>query len=287
MLQSFLAELFLYERTGYFEQDIPSYRDETKTCIDKISEAININITNEYSSNQINEDSIAFHRVEGIILAELSYWYFSTKQFRQDLLVADANPRIIAHFVSVNSGGGEAWFLDVAADTMKNLKKPVIAHYENVAASAAIYLSVRADKIYAATPNEIIGSIGTMVSFLDIIPYYEKLGIKKIEEYADQSDLKNKKYNDLINGKPGQFIKEELNPLAEQFIKTVSGARPKAAKLGKEHPLFRGETFDTPTSISLGLIDGQMLIEDALIEAYTMGINNKGRSTKLNEVFNL
>jgi len=287
-LNEALSEFFIAQKGGYFgDIEIPTYKEDTNALVKQLAETININVTNEYNSVQILDDSIAFYRIKGTIYAEESYWSFSTKQFRADLLAADANPKIIAHFISTNSGGGEAWFLDVAAETMKNLTKPVVAHYENVAASAAIYLTINADKIYAATHNETIGSIGTMVSFLDIIPYYESIGMKYHEEYAHQSNLKNKKFNDLLNGKPDQYITEELDPLAGQFIEAVSVARPKTGKLGTEHPVFRGETFATEGSIEIGLIDGQMLMEDAISEAYKLGLNGKANAIKLNKLFTI
>lgn len=285
-----LGELFIAERSASLFDDPPTYKDEITKAAKKLSDATTINLTSEYNSTQIQEDSIAFHQVRGLILAEYSYWYFSTKQFRDDLLAADINPKIMAHFVLVNSGGGEAWYLDVAADAMKNLSKPVVAYYESIAASAAIYLSINADRIYAATANETIGSIGTMCSFLDMIPYFEKLGAKYYEHNAHQSDLKNKKYNDLIDGKPDQYITDELDPLAGQFIEAVAAARPLKAKLDltakpeDRHPIFRGETFDTQGAIEIGLIDGQMLIEKAIEVAYTLGFNHKEQVTKMNEL---
>lgn len=283
-LNEVLSEFFIAQKGGFYDIEIPTYREDTSALVKKLAETININITDEYGTVQI-EDSIAFYRIKGTIYADESWWAFSTKQFRADLLAADANPKIIAHFVSVNSGGGEAWFLDVVAETMAKLTKPVVAHYENVAASAAVYLTINADKIYAATKNETIGSIGTMVSFLDIIPYYESLGIKYYEEYAHQSNLKNKKFNDLLDDKPEQYITEELDPLAGQFIEAVATARPITAKLGEEHPVFHGETFATEKSIEIGLIDGQMLMEDAVVEAHKLGFNQKNTLLKMNKLF--
>jgi ClpP class serine protease len=287
-LNEVLGELFIAEKmSGYFDDDFPTFKSETSRIAKKISQAVNVNLTDEYDSTQISDESIAFHRIYGMILAEESYWYFSSKQFRNDLLAADANPKIMSHFILVNSGGGEAWYLDVAADTMKTLTKPVVALYENVAASAAVYLTINATRIFAETANETIGSIGTMMAFLDIIPWYEAMGAKYYEHYASQSDKKNKKFNDLIDGKPEQYIKEELDPLAGQFIAAVAAARPKTASLGEEHPVFRGETFDTKASIEIGLIDGQMLMEEAIGEAYKLGINNKEKDIKLNKLFSI
>jgi len=273
-LREVLTELYSIEKYGFLFNDIASYDDESAFKARKFSKG-EINLTTDYTNPNIPA-SIAYHRIEGVILAE-SNWRFSTKRFRQNVIDADNNPMITAHFISINSGGGEAWFLDAAADAVKQATKPVITHAEDVMASAALWLGMNADKIFAATRNEIIGSVGVMVSFLDIIPYFEALGAKYYEEYSSHSDLKNKKFNDLLDGKPEQYIKEELDPLAEQFVAALKSARKKVAKLGDDHPVFRGETFATPAGIEIGLIDGQMLIEEAIDLTWQLGEENSNR----------
>lgn len=270
--QEFLAELFLIEKQGgyYSDEDIPTYAQASKKVAEKLAAETNIPLTVDYQDANLDSDAVAYYRIKGMIMGESSWW-FSTKQFNEDLQAAEANPMIMSHFIHANSGGGDTWFLDEAWKTMMNLKKPVVTVVERVGASACIYLVCASKKIYAATVNEVLGSIGTMVSFFDIVPYFEAQGIKKIEEYATKSDLKNKKFNNLLNGKPQQFITEELDPLQQQFEAAVRKARPKAGALEEKHPLFRGETYTTQEAIDLGLIDGQKLFADALLEAYDLG----------------
>ena len=268
--QEFLAELFLIEKQGWFFDDLPTYSEETSKLVKKIAEEYNIPLTVDYTDAALTKEAIAYYRIKGMIMGE-SNWWFSTKQFNEDLKAAEENPMIMSHFLHVNSGGGDTWYLDVAWKTMMTLTKPTIALIERVGASAALYLFCPCKNIYAATQNETLGSIGTMVSFLDFLPYYESMGVKKIEEYATKSDLKNKKFNDLLNGKPEQFIKEELNPLTRQFEAAVRKARPKAGALEEKHPLFRGETYATQAASDLGLIDGQKLLSEALAEALSRG----------------
>ncbi len=194
-----------------------------------------------------------------------------------------------------NSGGGEAWYLEVAAEVMKNLTKPVYVFIEKRCCSAAYFLSAYADKIIASTVNDTIGSIGTMVGFWDMIPYYEALGFSWNEHYSNLSDLKNKKFNDLLNGKPEQYKEEELDPLAEQFRSTVRDARPAIAKLDKEylaehkenHPCLRGETFSTLRAIEIGLIDAQMSLEDAVAELYRVALNRADTNSTVTDALKL
>jgi len=288
--QELFAELFLQQKqSGFFEIEAPTYIDTSKELAKKLSEENSIPLTCDYEDVDISNPAIAYYRINGTIMGE-STWRFSTKRFNSDLKIAEENPMIMSHFIQVNSGGGDSWYLDVAWKTMMSLKKPIIVSIERVCASAALYLVCPASKIYAATANDIIGSIGTMVSFLDFIPYFESLGIKKIEEYAAKSDLKNKKFNDLLKGKPKQFITEELDPLQKQFETAVRTSRKKVGALEANHPLYRGETYDTQSAIDLGLIDGQKEQSEAIQEAYDLGekyINkNKGVLHLLNSVLN-
>lgn len=266
----FLAELFLAEKQSWFFDEMPTYQDLSEKACKKLAEETNIPLTVDYTDADIENEAIAYYRIKGMIMGESSWW-FSTKQFNEDIQAAEANPMIMAHFIHANSGGGDTWMLDEACQTLMNATKPVITIVERVAASACLYLICPSSKIFAATQNEIIGSIGTMVGFWNMDAYLEKAGFKKIEENATKSDLKNKKYNDLINGKPEQFRTEELDPLQQQFEAAVRKARPKAGALPEDHPLFRGETFSTQAATDLFVIDGQKSFKEALNEAYQLG----------------
>lgn len=274
-LEALLASVFLSPQSYYDEAT--TYSEESKEIAAELTKKMEekelINITTDFSSSELNQNTLAYHRVFGSIIADDRYWwYFSTKKFISNIQAAESNPNIIAHFIHVSSGGGEAWLLDKAFEAVKNTNKPVIAFIEKAAASAGYYIITAADKIYAYTQNDTIGSIGTMIYFLDIIPYYLKMGIKEHEHYAEKSDLKNKKFNDLLDGKAERYIKEELNPLQQQFETAVRSTRAAIYKLPDDHPVVRGETFATPQAIEIGLVDEMADIEVAILDAYNRGL---------------
>jgi ClpP class serine protease len=283
--QEFLAELFLIQKNGFMFDEMPTYGELSDQTAKVLAEESNIPLTVDYTNAEIENESIAYYRIKGMIMGE-SYWRFSTKQFVDDVNAAEENPMIMCHFAHVNSGGGDTWYLDKAWETLMKAKKPKVAIVERVGASAAIYLICPFDKIYAATQNEILGSIGTMVSFLDWDAYYETFGLKLIEEYATKSTLKNKKFNNLKNGKPEQFVNEELDPLRDQFETAVRTARKKTDELHEDHPLFLGETFSTAQAIDLGLIDAQKTLSEALNEAYKLGKKYLGKKQSVNTAHN-
>lgn len=258
--------------SAFFGWDPPTYKEETDKAVARLKKIVSddditkaIQITNEFDNRELPQDTIAYHRVWGFVTAD-SRWYFSSKQLEQDLIAAEQNPQISAHLLHVNSSGGEAWYLDRLSETMRSLTKPVYTVYENVMASAAYYIGCHGQKIYAVTRNDIAGSIGTMTSFHDYEGWYEQMGIKLIEAKATASKLKNKMVDDLIDGKPKQFIEEILDPVNDQFISEVCSQRPKLAATDKDHPVLQGHIYYTDRAEEVGLIDGHRTLLEALAE---------------------
>lgn len=266
--------------TSFFGEEAPTYNEDSEEIAKKLQVKMtdrdpSINITRSFTDTDIPVNSIAYHRIFGPILADDEWrWYFSSKQFMRDIKAAENNPNIHAHFLHVSTGGGEAWLLEKVHEAVKNTTKPTFAFIEKVCCSAGLYIICPANVVKAYTVNDTIGSLGTMVSFLDITGYFEAMGAKWIEEYAERSDLKNKKFNDLIDGKPDRYIKEELNPLQEQFEAAVRAARPGLASLKDDHPVFRGDTFSAEKLLAekIDLIDGLAEIEEAVLECHQMGL---------------
>lgn len=279
VLESILATMFLNPGSFLSDEGL-SYEEISNDMILNINATAGevdptINVSNKFNETDIPANSIAYHRMFGPILADEEYyrWYFSTKRFIKDVKAAESNPKFIAHFLHANTGGGEAWMLEKAHEAVKNCKKPFIEFTEKRNCSAGLFVGSASDRRFSFTINDTHGSLGTMVAFMNLKPYYQKMGVGFIEEYADRSDLKNKKFNDLTNGKPEQYIKEELNPLQQQFETAVKASRPQLATLEDDHPLFHGETFDALGAKEIGLIDEIAEIEDAIIYTHKQGLD--------------
>jgi len=247
------------------------YQWQTHSALSKLIMSVDdISITDEYSSEELQDNTIAYHRVWGTVMAD-SYWSFSSKQLEKDIIAAEANPSITSHLIHVNSPGGEAWYLDRLSETMRAAQKPITVIYENSCCSAAYYIACHGKNIYAMTNNDFIGCIGTMCSFYDFQPYFKKLGIKKVEAKATNSQLKNKVSDDLIDGKPENFIKNILDPLNNQFLSEVKSQRNKISNLDNSAPVLQGETYYTDDAIDIGLADGKKSFIEAVAESAALG----------------
>ena len=134
---------------------------------------------------------------------------------------ADASPHIDGIILKVDSPGGTVDGTETFANIIKETKKPVIAFADGLVASAALWIASASDEIWAANNKTQIGSVGVLLSFMDIQPAYEKLGVKFHQITADQSKDKTKRFDDLRAGNYDEYKKEVLNPLAEDFINAI------------------------------------------------------------------
>lgn len=253
-------------QSSLLDRDDFNYSKESERVCKAFS-LTGIPLTINYSNSELSDNSVAFYRIEGTIFADTDPWdyFFSTTKFIESLKQAEANPKIGAHFLYVYSGGGEAYKLDEATAVVASLKKPVVAITYKYNCSAAYHLSCAADRLYASNVFDTIGCIGTMMSGLDIIPYFEKMGLKYFEEYAEQSSEKNSRFRELRKGNAQPLIVDELNPLAQNFIDTVQKYRG----ITDEHVLA-GQSYYANLCEPLRLIDGVVRLEDALTEVYDL-----------------
>ena len=187
----------------------------------------------------------------------------------------------------INSPGGDAWYLDRLSETLRACQKPILTLYEQMCCSAGYYIGCHGQRIYALTKNDYAGCIGTMCSFYDFEDYFAKLGIKKVEAKATNSDLKNKTFDDLRHGKPKTFVENILDPLNAQFLAEVRGQRKLLAELPDDAPVLRGETFYTPQAVEIGLADGSRTMAQAVAEAMTMGSEYTNANNLKTAIYNI
>lgn len=287
----FITQMMFSSESGN-DIEIPKYSEVSMDLADRLTtgaKSDEISITTSFKKLDIPDNSIALHRIQGPIFAEYDRWgwYFSTKQFIDDLRTAEQNPQITSHMFFANSGGGEAWYLEKAFAAVSALEKPNVAFVEKRACSACEYIILPSDYIISTSINDTHGSIGVMVAFWDMIPYFEKAGFKYIEEYANQSKLKNKKFNDLRNGKAKKYKEKELDPLAEQFIAAARSGRKQLGDLPEDHDVFAGETYSAQESRPVGLIDEVNSIEFALNYTLDQGKKYKAKIEKQSKMQSL
>lgn len=175
----------------------------------------------------------------------------------------EADPSIIGTVFVCNTGGGAAYAMKPLEDAFSARTKPLGIFAKRILASAGYGLGAHGDFIMMYHPQGIVGSIGTMMSFSNLIPMFEKWGIEFHEIYATLSTLKNKNYNDALKGEYDSLRESIIDPFNNNFIKSVKGLRGNKIS-PDEKGIFQGETFMAKKAIKLGLIDQLGTLSDAI-----------------------
>lgn len=113
----------------------------------------------------------------------------STELLARDLRAAFDDPLVDAVVLDIDSPGGAVDSVQVVVDALQAnrargpLAKPVVAHANELMASAAYWIGSAADRIVAA-PTAQVGSIGVRMMHVDRSGMDEKVGVRRTEIFA-------------------------------------------------------------------------------------------------------
>ncbi|OWP62897.1 hypothetical protein CDA63_11810 [Hymenobacter amundsenii] len=184
---------------------------------------------------------------------------------------AARDPEIGGVVLRVDSPGGQVYGTQSVADGIRACQaagKPVVALCDDgLMCSAAYWIGATCDSIIATHETCCIGSIGVMASWADAQPYFEKMGVKFHEVYAEQSSQKNADFAAAGKGdyKP---LQAQLTAIAGGFLSHVRESRGSRLneKLFTQSGASAGKTFFTSQAGEIGLIDAEGSFSDALAE---------------------
>ncbi|MDO7853166.1 S49 family peptidase [Hymenobacter convexus] len=188
-----------------------------------------------------------------------------------DLQRAAKDQDISAVLLRVDSPGGQVFGTQSVVDGIRACQaagKPVVALCEDgLMCSAAYWIGSTADTIIATHETCTIGSIGVMASWMDAQPYFEKMGVKFHEVYAEQSTQKNADFAAAAKGdyKP---VQANLTAIAGGFlgaVRTNRGSRLNE-KLFEKSGASAGKTGFASWAGEIGLIDAMGSFQDAIGE---------------------
>lgn len=147
----------------------------------------------------------------------------SMGQWIQD---ADRNPDIDGILLVIDTPGGTVSGTEELGAIIKGTKKPILAFGEDLVASAGFWIACNADEVWANNTTAQFGSIGVLMSFMDVQPALEKQGVVFHMITAPQSTEKTSMYDKLRSGDYEEYKTTVLKPLAAKFIDTVKSNRP-------------------------------------------------------------
>lgn len=209
-------------------------------------------------------DGPAVIKKEALLVLDLRGIIIDGRRFLKELRRYRDNDNIKGVIVRIDSPGGvvgpsQEIFAELKK-TREELKKPVIASVNGVAASGAYYAAVAADKIIT-NPGSIMGSIGVIMEFANLEGLYSWA---KIQRYS----LKTGKYKDAgadyrrMTDDERHLLQDMIDEVLEQFVKAVADGRK--LTVDRVRQIADGRIITGETSVKLGLADQVGTFSDAV-----------------------
>lgn len=212
------------------------------------------------NSYDIREDGIAVIHVDGALSYRTDLWtaWFGMDTYNSIEAAFDeclGNPKVKGIVFDINSPGGE---VSGCADLAEKIYKArgskefgIVARTGGLMCSAAYWLGSACEKVYAAS-NGTLGSIGVLCA-------YNKSDDESVNVIV--SDLSPNKAPTPDNDEGLKLIKQELNDLAEVFIKAVAEHRHTTEGDVREN-FGKGGVFIGQKAVDANLADGVLSLEE-------------------------
>ena len=238
-------------RAGQMEQDFKPQNQEAFIMSGGKPHSVEVSDL-LYNPDQITEPSIFSTHVIGPVTKYDQFCGPAGMKTKSNWMqMADEHPNIFAHLLRLDSGGGEGYAGRLMTETVKQLKKPVFAFVDDMAASAAYMIASAADHITINSNQARVGSVGTYISIYDYQNYFEKEGIRIVDVYAKQSSEKNQDYIRAINGDLSgiQTLVDQFNDF---FLSSIQQNRGEHLTSDEWNT---GKMFFADDAIRIGLAD--------------------------------
>lgn len=187
----------------------------------------------------------------------------SSEEFARNFQQALRDDQTKAIILDVDSPGGAVSGTSELSSMIYNArgKKPIIAHVNATAASAAYWIATAADEM-VVTPSGSVGSIGVYGIHDDLSGALEKAGIKKTIIKAGRFKASGNPYSPLDDE---TFARNQarINASYELFLKDV--ARNRNVSLSAVRDGFgEGDMVDAAEAVSQGMADSVATLEETL-----------------------
>lgn len=216
-------------------------------------------------------DGVALVPVRGLLMRSMSRWFWSYEEIARDIALAQADPRVKAIVLDVDSPGGlVSGCADAAAAIRASGPKPVEAFVGGLGASAAYWIASAARRVTVGS-GAVLGSIGSVIEYVDVEPMFEKMGARIVRVVAAQSP--NKRL-DPESPEGRAELQALVDASGAEFVAAVARQRgvPEDSVLAR---FGQGLVFDGAEAVRRGMADRRGTLEELIAEL-------AGRDPKVN-----
>ncbi len=178
---------------------------------------------------------------------------------------ADERSDVKGVMFEINSPGGSVVASREIYESIKNVKKPKVAYFREVAASGGYYVSMGTDYI-VSNPDAITGSIGVISTNQELVGLFEKLGI-------NETAITTGPHKDM--GSPArpmteeekQIIKDIIGEMYAEFKGVVLESRGSRLDMSQFDKMTDGRVVTGRQALKAGLVDALGNKQDAVNKA--------------------
>ncbi|WP_019626173.1 S49 family peptidase [Thioalkalivibrio sp. ALJT] len=208
-----------------------------------------------FESARDADEYVAVVEVEGLIASSASANAEDISSVLNEAFEAQGTRAVM---LRINSGGGSPVQASIVHDEILRLKDahpdiPVYAVIGDVGASAAYYIAVAADEVFASRAS-LVGSIGVRMDSFGVVDLMENIGVERRLFVAGEDKGFLDPFLPLDAGHVGH-LEGVLEDVRQQFVDAVRDGRGERL-VEDEDSLFGGLIWAGDRSVELGLIDG-------------------------------
>ena len=190
----------------------------------------------------------------------------------------EANDNIIGVVLDIDCPGGQVSGLAEFADFIYNYSKPIVSYSDGLVASGGLYVSGASKYCIINKYADFVGSLGTMLQYVDLEGILTKDGAVIKEIYATNSPRKNEESRLMKNeGDPSLYIKNIIDPARDQFLADMTKFRP-----GMDPEVFEGAVYKPSEAVDKKLFDQLGTIKDAFDKVIELSNSKKSNNSNSN-----
>jgi ClpP class serine protease len=222
--------------------------------------------TDKYSSfDEAPQGSVAVIPVVGPMMQQDFCGSLGTQTLGRLTEEADAHPNIVGHVFVFDTPGGTVAGTERFSNIITGTQKPAVGYVQGMICSAGVWAGCGLNHIVMGGQTTQMGSIGTMLQYMDSSKADKKRGFVQKMVRADASYDKNEAFVQLLAGNDQPIKDQMLNPINEVFLNAVRTNR--AGKLptgeGAENVLS-GKVYLAADAVKHGLADSIGSFQDAV-----------------------
>lgn len=206
---------------------------------------------------------VAILTLEGVIMRESSSTLFGkvidpVSQLLQEIRAVTVDEEVKGILLVVNSPGGGVTSSDEIYQALMNFKqtdpdRKILVHIRDMAASGGYYVAMAGD-LLVGQPTSVVGSIGVIISAVNMHQLGEKIGIEDVSlTSSDNKALLNALAP--VNDEHKEILQEVVDQMYQRFRGLVIENRPFSEEFADENNLLDGRIFAQASAIEFGLVD--------------------------------